>query len=62
MMDTDYVDEYCTSCGTSPCSHPDMGTALALAERDRFAKVAQVLGLLCLLQFLLLLMMAGGVV
>lgn len=44
-MDSTYVEEFCSSCGTSPCSHPDMGAALALADADHKGRllVASVL-------------------
>lgn len=45
-------ESFCVHCGTAPCSHPDMGAALAMAQADRngrWAVVASVLALLMLL-------------
>lgn len=61
-MDSTYVEEFCTTCGTSPCSHPDMGAALALADADRKGRMLVVSLVVNLLLAVVALLCLGGVI
>lgn len=57
-----HIDEFCTHCGTSPCTHPDNGLNLAIAQADRNGRWAAIASLAAILFMFLTMLCATGVI